>query len=124
MTRPMKQASVHSGIEKPRNVQSIAPHSPEPRSTRPVIDYAGAVLLVDEAHAVGVYGARGTGACEEAGLHPSAVITMNPAGKALGVSGSFVARSRTSSMLKKNENGVRMSPRASRIPHGVRRQLK
>ena len=52
---------------------------------------AGAVLLVDEAHAVGVYGARGTGACEEAGLHPSAVITMNPAGKALGVSGSFVA---------------------------------
>lgn len=50
-----------------------------------------AVLIVDEAHAVGVYGARGTGLIEEAGLSPSECVSVNTAGKALGVAGAFVA---------------------------------
>jgi 8-amino-7-oxononanoate synthase len=49
----------------------------------------GAALIVDEAHAVGIYGRRGSGLLEEAGVHAS--ISVNPAGKALGVSGAFVA---------------------------------
>lgn len=50
-----------------------------------------AVLIVDEAHAVGVYGARGTGVIEEAGLESTACVSINTAGKALGVAGAFVA---------------------------------
>src|SRR5580765_4099258 len=50
----------------------------------------GAALVVDEAHAVGVRGARGTGLIEAAGLDPNSCVSINPAGKALGVSGAFV----------------------------------
>lgn len=52
---------------------------------------SGAVLIVDEAHAVGVYGETGRGLVEEAGLAPDACISINTAGKALGASGAFVA---------------------------------
>jgi 8-amino-7-oxononanoate synthase len=52
---------------------------------------AGAVLIVDEAHAVGVYGRRGTGLMEEAGVERDEHISINTAGKALGVAGAFVA---------------------------------
>ena len=51
----------------------------------------GATLIVDEAHAVGVYGMRGSGLIEAMGLDPNACISINTAGKALGVSGAFVA---------------------------------
>jgi 8-amino-7-oxononanoate synthase len=62
----------------------------------PLAEYAGlcrrtgAVLIVDEAHAVGVYGDRGSGLIEETGV-PDPVISINTAGKALGVAGAFVA---------------------------------
>lgn len=51
----------------------------------------GAVLIVDEAHAVGIYGASGSGLLEEAGVDANACVSVNTAGKALGVSGAFVA---------------------------------
>jgi 8-amino-7-oxononanoate synthase len=51
----------------------------------------GAALVVDEAHAVGLLGDRGSGLVEEAGLDGDVCISMNAAGKALGVSGAFVA---------------------------------
>ena len=63
----------------------------------PLADYAalcrraGATLIVDEAHAVGVYGERGGGLLEECGVAADDVISINTAGKALGVSGAFVA---------------------------------
>ncbi len=63
----------------------------------PLPDYArlcretGALLLVDEAHAVGIYGAKGTGLIEEYGVSAEVLLSMNPAGKALGVGGAFVA---------------------------------
>jgi 8-amino-7-oxononanoate synthase len=46
---------------------------------------AGAELIVDEAHAIGVYGERGRG------LAGDVFVSINTAGKALGVSGAFVA---------------------------------
>ena len=52
---------------------------------------AGVALIVDEAHAVGVYGERGTGLIEEAGITKDVFLSINSAGKALGVSGAFVA---------------------------------
>lgn len=51
----------------------------------------GAALIVDEAHAVGIYGARGSGLIEAHGIDDDVFVSMNTAGKALGVSGAFVA---------------------------------
>jgi 8-amino-7-oxononanoate synthase len=51
---------------------------------------AGAVLVVDEAHAVGIYGGRGSGLMEAAGIDDENCISINTAGKALGVAGAFV----------------------------------
>lgn len=51
----------------------------------------GAMLVVDEAHAVGVYGERGSGLLEHFGLDANSCVSINTAGKALGVSGAFVA---------------------------------
>jgi 8-amino-7-oxononanoate synthase len=63
----------------------------------PLTEYAkvcretGAALIVDEAHAVGIYGARGTGCIELAGIENDVFLSINTAGKALGVCGAFVA---------------------------------
>jgi 8-amino-7-oxononanoate synthase len=51
----------------------------------------GAHLIVDEAHAVGVYGVRGSGLIEEYRLADDVFLSVNTAGKALGVAGAFVA---------------------------------
>ncbi len=51
---------------------------------------AGAALIVDEAHAVGVYGAGGSGLVEASGVGDDVFVTVDTAGKALGVSGAFV----------------------------------
>jgi 8-amino-7-oxononanoate synthase len=48
-------------------------------------------LIVDEAHAVGIYGETGSGFIEEAGIAQDVFISINPAGKALGAGGAFVA---------------------------------
>jgi 8-amino-7-oxononanoate synthase len=62
----------------------------------PLAEYAelcrrhDATLVVDEAHAVGIYGTRGSGLLEEHGVDGGCV-SMNTAGKALGVTGAFVA---------------------------------
>jgi len=47
----------------------------------------GTHLIVDEAHSVGLYGERGSGLISGGGVF----ISVNPAGKALGVAGAFVA---------------------------------
>jgi 8-amino-7-oxononanoate synthase len=63
----------------------------------PLVDYAalcrsaGAALIVDEAHAVGVFGARGSGLIESAGIDDDVLVSINTAGKALGTAGAFVA---------------------------------
>lgn len=51
----------------------------------------GAALIVDEAHAVGIFGERGSGLIELTGVRDDALVSINPAGKALGVAGAFVA---------------------------------
>ncbi|HEU5257726.1 MAG TPA: 8-amino-7-oxononanoate synthase [Vicinamibacterales bacterium] len=62
----------------------------------PLGDYAelcaqsGAHLIVDEAHAVGIYGSRGSGLIEEHGVAEQVFLSVSTAGKALGVAGAFV----------------------------------
>jgi 8-amino-7-oxononanoate synthase len=53
---------------------------------------ADAALLVDEAHATGVLGARGSGLCEAIGVRPD--VRMGTLGKALGGFGAYAATSR------------------------------
>jgi 8-amino-7-oxononanoate synthase len=63
----------------------------------PLLEYAevcreaNTALIVDEAHAVGVYGANGSGLIEEMGIDRDVFLSINPAGKALGACGAFVA---------------------------------
>jgi len=54
----------------------------------------GAILLLDEAHAVGVRGAGAQGLAGELGLGDQVDIQMGTLGKALGVSGGYITGSR------------------------------
>lgn len=51
-------------------------------------------LIVDEAHAVGVFGKTGSGLIEHFGIGENVFLSLNTAGKALGVSGAFAAGKR------------------------------
>ncbi|MBI2370514.1 MAG: 8-amino-7-oxononanoate synthase [Deltaproteobacteria bacterium] len=53
-----------------------------------------AFLIVDEAHALGVIGPDGRGACAAAGVEAEAFLRLGTLGKALGCFGAFVAGSR------------------------------
>jgi 8-amino-7-oxononanoate synthase len=52
-----------------------------------------ALLIVDEAHATGLYGPKGSGRVEELGLRDEVLATVHTAGKALGVGGAWIAGS-------------------------------
>lgn len=52
----------------------------------------GAMLMVDEAHATGIFGSQGRGWAEEVGAFPD--IQMGTLGKAVGTCGAYVAGSR------------------------------
>jgi 8-amino-7-oxononanoate synthase len=51
----------------------------------------GALVVVDEAHATGLYGSRGSGRVEELGLRERVLATVHTGGKALGSGGAWVA---------------------------------
>jgi 8-amino-7-oxononanoate synthase len=69
--------------------------------TAPLREYAElcrehrAALIVDEAHAVGIYGGRGSGLIEERRIAEDVFLSVNTAGKAFGLCGAFVAGSST-----------------------------
>lgn len=61
------------------------------RALRSLCDRHAAALLVDEAHALGVFGPHGAGRCAEFGVVPDAL--MGTLGKSVGAQGAFVAGS-------------------------------
>ncbi len=65
--------------------------SPDLAQLRAICDRHGAGLIVDEAHALGVFGPSGRGRCAELGVRPD--VLVGAAGKALGLQGAFVAGS-------------------------------
>jgi 8-amino-7-oxononanoate synthase len=65
---------------------------PDLRRLRALCDRHAAALLVDEAHALGVFGPFGAGRCAAAQVRPDALV--GTLGKAVGVHGAFVAGSR------------------------------
>jgi 8-amino-7-oxononanoate synthase len=54
----------------------------------------GAIFMVDEAHATGVFGSYGCGRCDEEGVEPHVHVRIGTLSKALGSHGGFVAGSR------------------------------
>ncbi|WP_437287167.1 aminotransferase class I/II-fold pyridoxal phosphate-dependent enzyme [Sorangium sp. So ce406] len=67
--------------------------TPDLRGLRELCDRHDAALIVDEAHALGVYGPSGTGLCAEEGVRPD--VLVGTLGKSLGLHGAFVAGSST-----------------------------
>jgi 8-amino-7-oxononanoate synthase len=70
---------------------SMDADGPDLRALRSIADETGAALLVDEAHALGVFGPEGSGLCGHAGVAADAVV--GTFGKAFGAGGAFVAGS-------------------------------
>lgn len=61
--------------------------SPDLVQMRALCDQYGAPLLVDEAHALGVFGPQGSGLCRQCGIKPD--VLVGTFGKALGTQGAF-----------------------------------
>lgn len=59
-----------------------------------IAERRGAHLIVDEAHATGLHGPRGSGRVEELGLRDQVLATVHTGGKALGSGGAWVAGDR------------------------------
>ena len=59
-----------------------------------IAERLGATMIVDEAHATGMYGVRGSGRVEQLGLRDRVAATVHTGGKALGSAGAWVAGSR------------------------------
>ncbi|MEN8136224.1 MAG: 8-amino-7-oxononanoate synthase [Thermodesulfobacteriota bacterium] len=58
-------------------------------------DRYGCLLMVDEAHATGIFGAHGGGIIQEEGLEGAVDVAMGTFGKALGSYGAYIAGSDT-----------------------------
>ena len=60
-----------------------------------VANQYGAIMIVDEAHATGVFGHRGEGLVKETIGRDNGIFTVHTCGKALGAAGALVTGSRT-----------------------------
>ncbi len=58
-----------------------------------VAERHGALVIIDEAHATGIYGSLGAGRVQELRLEAQVLATVHTGGKALGVGGAWVASS-------------------------------
>ncbi len=80
-------------------------------------DRYGAWLLVDEAHATGLYGATGAGLLAELGLSSRVEIIMGTLSKALGSVGGYIAGSRV--LIDWLTNRARSFIYSTALPPGV-----
>ena len=94
--------ALQSALQKPRRgraiviTESVFSMDGDLTPLRDIAEMAerlGAALMVDEAHATGLYGSRGSGRVEELGLRERVLATIHTGGKALGSGGAWVAGS-------------------------------
>jgi 8-amino-7-oxononanoate synthase len=90
----VRAALEHSSAERARWVVtesyfSMDGDGPDLPALRSLCDEFKASLIVDEAHALGVFGPEGAGRCAEAQVRADAI--MGTLGKAVGLQGAFVA---------------------------------
>jgi 8-amino-7-oxononanoate synthase len=94
--------ALQSALQKPRSgraiviTESVFSMDGDLTPLRDIAEMAerlGAGLIVDEAHATGLYGSRGSGRVEELGLREQVLATIHTGGKALGSGGAWVAGS-------------------------------
>jgi 8-amino-7-oxononanoate synthase len=94
-------AAVENGLRESRGATacivvcesyfSMDGDGPDLSSLRGLCDAEDATLIVDEAHALGVFGPQGGGRCAECGVKPD--VLVGALGKAVGTHGGFVASS-------------------------------
>ena len=70
---------------------SMDADGPDLAALRTLCDDHDAILMVDEAHALGVFGPAGRGRCAAAGIVPD--VLVGPLGKSFGLAGAFVSGS-------------------------------
>ncbi len=85
----LRRAPEHKRIVATDGYFSMDGDRPDLVGLRALCDETGAALYVDEAHALGVYGPEGRGACAAAGVRPD--VLVGTLGKAFGAAGAFVA---------------------------------
>jgi 7-keto-8-aminopelargonate synthetase-like enzyme len=96
LSRARRAVLPHGAVEPPPGARALVTEGlfsmdgdrPDLRAARAACDAARAWLVVDEAHAVGVIGPGGQGACAAAGVDPDVLI--GTLGKAYGAAGGFV----------------------------------
>jgi 8-amino-7-oxononanoate synthase len=95
--------ALESALKKPRQgrlivvTESVFSMDGDLTPLRDVAEIAerfGALLIVDEAHATGLYGERASGRVEELGVRDRVLATIHTGGKGLGAGGAWVAGSR------------------------------
>jgi 8-amino-7-oxononanoate synthase len=103
---------------------SMDADSPDLRALRSVCDEAGAALVVDEAHALGVFGPDGRGLCAEHGVVPD--VLSGTLGKAFGASGAFVAgcESLVAWLWNRARSFVFSTAMSPAVAEGARRNLE
>ena len=91
LARALKSSRPRRGVILTESIFSMDGDAADLRGLYEVASEHEALLVVDEAHAIGVFGRDGRGWMDELGLPASEVVTVNPLGKAWGVQGAIVS---------------------------------
>jgi len=92
------QSTVHSRKQVLIITESVFSMDGDCAPLREIVELknkCGAWLMVDEAHATGLYGTHRRGLAEELGVSGEIEVQMGTLGKAIGASGGYIAGSRT-----------------------------
>lgn len=76
------------------SIFSMDGDGPDLKALKGILNESDAFLILDEAHATGIMGARGLGCAEDIGFNSETTVIVHTCGKALGSYGAFVSCSK------------------------------